>query len=83
MTGATATPLVSADAMQPPSPPPATIFASAAEMRTRERHFPRLCRSCSAPMAVQEDNCWHCGASWDPAGEIAVANVRPQPTGAP
>jgi hypothetical protein len=30
----------------------------------RERHFPRLCRSCQAPMARQEDTCWHCGARW-------------------
>jgi hypothetical protein len=30
----------------------------------RERHFPRVCRSCRAPMARQEDTCWHCGARW-------------------
>jgi hypothetical protein len=30
----------------------------------RERHFPRLCRSCQAPMARQEDACWRCGALW-------------------
>jgi predicted amidophosphoribosyltransferase len=30
----------------------------------RERHFPRLCRSCQAPMARQEDTCWQCGARW-------------------
>ena len=30
----------------------------------RERHFPRLCRSCRAPMARQEDSCWQCGAPW-------------------
>jgi hypothetical protein len=29
------------------------------------RHFPRLCRSCDAPMARQEDICWSCGAAWD------------------
>src|SRR5689334_4935171 len=29
------------------------------------RHFPRLCRSCDAPMARQEDSCWSCGAAWD------------------
>jgi hypothetical protein len=28
----------------------------------RERHFPRVCRSCQAPMARQEDTCWRCGA---------------------
>jgi predicted amidophosphoribosyltransferase len=31
----------------------------------RDRHFPRLCRSCDAPMARQEDSCWNCGATWD------------------
>ena len=30
----------------------------------RERHFPRLCRTCQAPMARQEDTCWRCGAQW-------------------
>jgi len=31
----------------------------------RERHFPRVCRSCAAPMARQEDTCWSCEAAWD------------------
>jgi hypothetical protein len=30
----------------------------------RERHFPRVCRSCHAPVARQEDTCWRCGAGW-------------------
>jgi hypothetical protein len=30
----------------------------------RERHFPRVCSSCSAPMARQEDTCWRCGTQW-------------------
>lgn len=30
----------------------------------RERHFPRVCHSCQAPMARQEDTCWRCGARW-------------------
>jgi hypothetical protein len=30
----------------------------------RNRHLPRLCRSCQAPMAGQEDSCWSCGAQW-------------------
>jgi hypothetical protein len=30
----------------------------------RDRHFPRLCRSCQVPMARQEDTCWRCGAQW-------------------
>jgi hypothetical protein len=28
----------------------------------RDRHFPRVCRSCQAPMARQKDMCWRCGA---------------------
>jgi hypothetical protein len=28
------------------------------------RHFSRLCRSCQAPMARQEETCWRCGADW-------------------
>ncbi|HKO26059.1 MAG TPA: hypothetical protein VJU80_01260 [Solirubrobacteraceae bacterium] len=31
----------------------------------RDRHFPRLCRSCDVPMARQEDTCWSCEAAWD------------------
>jgi hypothetical protein len=30
----------------------------------RDRHFPRLCRSCHGPMARQDDACWRCGARW-------------------
>ena len=30
----------------------------------RNRHFPRLCGSCRAPMARQEETCWRCGARW-------------------
>jgi hypothetical protein len=30
----------------------------------RERHIPRVCRSCHAPMARQEDSCWRCGVQW-------------------
>jgi hypothetical protein len=30
----------------------------------RERHFPRVCRSCHAPMARQQDTCWRCGSQW-------------------
>lgn len=33
----------------------------------RDRHLPRLCRSCHAPMARQEGSCWHCGAAWTAA----------------
>jgi hypothetical protein len=30
----------------------------------RDRHIPRLCDSCGAPMARQEAACWHCGTQW-------------------
>src|SRR3954451_1548921 len=30
----------------------------------RDRHVARLCRSCQAPIARQEDSCWRCGAQW-------------------
>jgi hypothetical protein len=30
----------------------------------RERHLPRVCRSCQAPIARQEEGCWRCGADW-------------------
>jgi hypothetical protein len=30
----------------------------------RERHFPRVCTSCRAPLARQEDTCWRCGTQW-------------------
>jgi hypothetical protein len=32
----------------------------------RERHHPRVCRHCQAPMARQEDTCWRCGTEWAP-----------------
>ena len=38
----------------------------------RDRHIPRLCRSCTAPMARQQDACWHCGVEWP-----ATASSRP------
>jgi predicted amidophosphoribosyltransferase len=30
----------------------------------RERHLPRLCCACRAPMARQDDTCWRCGTQW-------------------
>jgi hypothetical protein len=30
----------------------------------RDRHFPRLCGSCQAPMARKDDACWRCGTLW-------------------
>jgi hypothetical protein len=38
----------------------------------RERHRPRLCRSCHAPMARQEASCWRCGVAW-----MGVATTTP------
>ena len=35
----------------------------------RQRHFPRLCRACRAPMARQEAACWRCGRKWVAEGE--------------
>jgi hypothetical protein len=57
----------------------------------RERHFPRLCGSCQAPMARQEDTCWRCGTQWAtedapqtplrviPGGAATPAGGAPQP----
>jgi hypothetical protein len=49
----------------------------------RDRHIPRLCRSCHGPMARQEDSCWRCGAPWAaepgprPALKAAAAPAEP------
>jgi hypothetical protein len=57
----------------------------------RERHFPRLCGFCEAPMARQEEKCWRCGIQWAsedgprtalrviPGGAPADAAGAPQP----
>jgi hypothetical protein len=42
----------------------------------RDRHVPRLCPSCRAPMARQEDLCWKCGADWLPEGRPPRIPVR-------
>jgi hypothetical protein len=42
----------------------------------RDRHFPRLCRTCQAPMARQEDSCWRCGARWA-SEEVPPTTLRP------
>jgi hypothetical protein len=39
----------------------------------RERHFPRLCHACEAPMARQESTCWKCGSAWETASPPHVA----------
>ena len=38
------------------------------------RHRPRLCRECTAPMAGPSDECWKCGAAWT---EKPSADVPP------
>jgi uncharacterized protein (DUF2461 family) len=35
----------------------------------RNRHQPRLCGDCGAPMARQTDECWSCGAAWAPTAD--------------
>ena len=30
----------------------------------RNRHMPRVCRHCDAPMASGADSCWRCGTQW-------------------
>jgi hypothetical protein len=47
----------------------------------RNRHFPRLCGSCQAPMGRQEDACWRCGARWA-SEEKAPTALRVIPGGA-
>jgi hypothetical protein len=43
------------------------------------RHFPRLCRSCDAPMARQEDTCWRCGALYvERDGKPVTQGVFPE-----
>jgi hypothetical protein len=48
-------------------PQPVSALRKVAEMR--ERHFPRVCPSCRAPLARQEDTCWRCGTQWASEGE--------------
>ena len=48
----------------------------------RNRHFPRLCTSCLAPMACQQDTCWRCGTQWTAESEtprVALRLVGPPP----
>jgi predicted amidophosphoribosyltransferase len=47
----------------------------------RNRHFPRLCGSCQAPMGRQEDTCWRCGTRWAAEDEPRAA-LRVIPGGA-
>lgn len=50
----------------------------------RDRHFPRLCGACHAPMARQEDACWACAKPWPvndrrPAAAVSMAAPRLAP----
>ena len=45
----------------------------------RQRHIPRLCRSCRAPMARPEDSCRRCGVQW--ASEAEPRNDRRMSSG--
>jgi predicted amidophosphoribosyltransferase len=42
------------------------------------RHIPRLCRACTAPMAGQENTCWNCGAAY-----TSVDRTTPRPAAPP
>ena len=48
----------------------------------RDRHLPRLCGHCHAPMARQEDRCWRCGTQWASENAPRPA-LRVIPGGAP
>ena len=48
----------------------------------RDRHFPRLCSHCDAPMARQQDACWRCGTLWASEQQPRTA-LRPVSAGAP
>ena len=39
----------------------------------RDRHIPRLCRTCDAQMGRQQDSCWRCGVRWDGSAVVAKA----------
>jgi predicted amidophosphoribosyltransferase len=33
----------------------------------RDRHLPRLCQTCEAPLARQQDACWRCHTAVGPS----------------
>ncbi len=43
----------------------------------RGRHFPRLCRSCEAPLARKDDACWRCEEPWTDRQETGAAESAP------
>jgi hypothetical protein len=48
----------------------------------RNRHIPRLCRNCQAPIAGQQDACWRCGPLWA-SEQTPRATLRLVPAAAP
>ena len=48
----------------------------------RQRHLPRLCQSCRAPMARQAETCWRCGTQWASEDETRM-RLRVIPGGVP
>lgn len=50
--------------LAPPAPPGGTLRRSQRSVVMRDRHVPRLCSSCQAPMASSERSCWRCGTEW-------------------
>ncbi len=49
-------------------------------MFAHDRHIPRICHDCGAPLAGGDDDCWKCGALWDPQ---ATGATTPPPTQEP
>ena len=43
----------------------------------RDRHFPRLCYACQAPLGRQQDACWDCGTEWVNEGRRTPLRVLP------
>ena len=48
----------------------------------RQRHVPRLCHSCRAPVARQAETCWRCGTQWASEDETRT-RLRVIPGGVP
>jgi hypothetical protein len=49
----------------------------------RNRHLPRVCANCRAPMAGQESSCWRCGVEWasedEPRTTLRLVSSQPLP----
>ena len=50
----------------------------------RNRHIPRVCRQCHAPMASGAGTCWRCGVAWateeEPPTTLRLVHSGPSPT---